>query len=201
MNLSPWGVSVPSVCFPRDGIHPAAPSHVYPAKYCLFQVKGYPSAGFPSQLWGPGLEVLGLWCTWLGPVSGAVNINLLHGLAPEWCPDSEGNATLHPQTVPHTDLQSVKVHWGNGSLTCKVGEQRSPSPTPICQARVQPRRGTCLPSRLRLIFTNKFYSLPSVARQDMWNDVLISAWLAEVSWMSHLFIHEWINKWTDDFHN
>lgn len=81
VNLSPWGVSVPHVCFPRDGIHPAAPSHAYPAKYCLFQAKGYPPAWFPSQLWGAGVESLGLRRTWPGPVSGAVNIHLPHGLA------------------------------------------------------------------------------------------------------------------------
>lgn len=48
---------------------------------CLFQAKGYPPAWFPSQLWGAGVESLGLRRTWPGPVSGAVNIHLPHGLS------------------------------------------------------------------------------------------------------------------------
>ena len=159
MNLSPWGVGVPHVCFPRDGIHPAAPSHVYPAKYCLFQVKGYPSAGFPSQLWGAGVEALGLRCTWLGPVSGAVNINFLHGLATWVVPRFSGQWHFAP-----SDCAPHRFAVSEGALRERLSDVQSRGAgLPITYPHM-PGQG---PATQRHVFTIK-------TEADLYKQVLLS---------------------------
>ena len=187
MNLSPCGVHVYSVCLLRNGIHLAAPSPMYPEKYCLFQAKGY-----PSQLWGAGAESLGLRCTRSGPVSGTVNIHLQRGLATcvvprfwgQCCsapPDCAPNRFTASGGGPREQLSDVHCRGAGSS-----------APHRVCQARVQPCRGTCLPSRLSVTFTNKFYSLPSIAR-------LAEKWFAHIcvaGWgqLDVPFVYSWMNK-------
>lgn len=160
MNLSPRGVSVPRVCFPRDGIHPAAPSHVYPAKYCLFQAKGYPPAWFPSQLRGAGVESLGLRCTRLGPVSGAVNISLLHGLSTWVVPRFWGQCHFAPSNhAPHRFAVS------EGALRERLSDVQSRGAgLPITYPHM-PGQG---PVTQRHVFTIK-------TEADLYKQVLLSA--------------------------
>lgn len=72
-------------------------------KYGVFQAKGYPPAWFPIQLWEAGVESLGLPCTWLRLVAGAVKFYLHNQLA-TWCVASrfQGQCCFAPPYLPQT---------------------------------------------------------------------------------------------------
>lgn len=115
-----------------------------------------------------------------------------------WNLDSGSNAALHPQTVPQMGFQpgdgggpsgrssSLMVTCrGTGDISCAV-----------CRARTPPCRGMCLQPTLRRTFTNKFYSLPSIARlAEKWFAHICIAVLGLAGCLLCLFMNEKINEW------
>lgn len=98
-------------------------------KYRVFQAKGYPPAWFPTQLWEAGVESLGLSCTWLRLVAGAMNFYLQHRLATCVASRFQGQCCFAPPYCAPNRFLPVKVGTGSSSLTVT---HRGAGASPLC---------------------------------------------------------------------
>lgn len=97
-------------------------------KYWVFQAKGYPPAWFPTQLREARVESLGLSCTWLRSVAGAMNFHLQHRLTTCVAPRFQGQRCLAPPyCAPNRFL---RWRWARGAALTVT--HRGAGASPLC---------------------------------------------------------------------